>query len=357
MAYQFDLKTTAKLTGVSEKQIKAVGDAFAAAKNPVAVAGKGASGVSSSASELIAVYALNSMVNSRAASLKKVNDLGVPAKGKASEAGLDAFIKKGALDFLIVNEADPVYKSALGADLAKKMSNAFVVALMPLINDTATYADYILPTLSPIETLQVEGKAMVNRFPAALHGGDAIIKIAQNVDAAKGSFPWKSYVDVVGQSGKKKAAGNFNFKVSELKDQITALKKESAGLKMLPVELAVIGDGDGLAFPYVLKTIDADTYELGKMKVLINKKTAEKEGVSNGSSIDITSSRGEIGSVKVCVTDLVAPDVIAVPLGFGHKAYTKYAKGKGVNPKEIMAADIDPVTGTANWWSTHVKIS
>ena len=32
-------------------------------------------------------------------------------------------------------------------------------------------------------------------------------------------------------------------------------------------------------------------------------------------------------------------------------------KKKGVNPKEIMANDIDPLTGAANWWLTRVKIS
>ncbi len=357
LVYQFDLKTTSKITGVPEKKIEAVAEAFAAAKNPIAVAGRGAAGVSSSAVEIIAVYALNTMVNSKAVSLKKRADLGLAAKGKNAAAGLDAFVKEGQLDLLFVNEADPVYKSVLGADLAKKMQNAFVVALMPLINDTATYADYILPTLSPLETLEVNGKAMIKPLESAIHAGDGIIKIAQKVDAAKGSFSWSSYADAAKITGAQKAAGKFDFKVAATKDQIADLKKASDGLKMVPSEVAFVGDGDGLALPYVLKTIDADTFGLGKMKVCLNKKTAEKQGVCDGSSIDIKSSRGEIGSVTVCVTDLVAPDVIAVPLGFGHKAYTKYARGKGVNPKEIMTADIDPVTGTANWWSTQVKIS
>lgn len=357
LAYTFDLATTEKITGVPQKKIAAVAEAFASARNPIAVAGRGASGVSSSAAEIIAVYALNTMVGSRAVSLKKRADLGLAAKGEKAAPGLDAFIKEGELDLLFVNEADPVYKSALGADLAKKMEKAFVVAFMPLINDTAQYADYILPTVCALETLQVQGKAIVKGAPSVLHAGDAIIKIASGVDSAKAKFPWKSYKNVIGSTGAVRAAGNFNFRVNELKDQVAALAKGSSGLQMVPSELPYVGDGDGLAFPYVLKTIDIDTYGLGEMKVYLNKKTAEKQGVSDGSSIDIQSSRGEIGSVTVCITDLIAPDVIAVPLGFGHRAYTKYAKGKGVNPREIMTADIDPVTGSANWWSTHVKIS
>ena len=123
------------------------------------------------------------------------------------------------------------------------------------------------------------------------------------------------------------------------------------------MELTFVGDGDGLAFPYVLKTIDDKTYSQGKLWVQINRETADKQGVCEGERIDIESSRGEIGSVRAHLTDTVAPDAIAIPLGFGHKAYTKYAKKKGVNPKEIMANDIDPLTGAANWWLTRVKIS
>ena len=48
---------------------------------------------------------------------------------------------------------------------------------------------------------------------------------------------------------------------------------------------------------------------------------------------------------------------MAIPLGFGHESYTKYGNDKGVNPKKIMTADIDPLTGIADWWSTRVKIS
>ncbi|HQL81580.1 MAG TPA: molybdopterin dinucleotide binding domain-containing protein, partial [Spirochaetota bacterium] len=87
------------------------------------------------------------------------------------------------------------------------------------------------------------------------------------------------------------------------------------------------------------------------------RKTADGQGVSEGERIDIESSRGEIGSVRAHLTDTVAPGTIAIPLGFGHKAYTRYAREKGVNPKEIMTNDIDPLTGAANWWLTRVKIS
>ena len=125
----------------------------------------------------------------------------------------------------------------------------------------------------------------------------------------------------------------------------------------MPVELPFVGDGDGMAFPYVTKTIDGLTFSQGKLYVQINRETAKKYGISEGEKLDIISERGEIGTVKAHLTDLVAPEVIGIPLGFGQKAYTKYAKNKGVNAKEIMSDKIDPLSGTANWWITRVKIS
>lgn len=361
----------AALTGLKAKQIEDVANAFAAARSPIAVAGRGGAGVSSSAAELMAVYALNAMVGARGAQLKKIQGLGEPALGADAAAilkdakkfaGLDDFIKNGNFEMLFINEADPVYKSVYGADLATKMEKAFVVGIMPLLNDTAMYADYIFPSLSFLESESAAGAAPVKAYEKAIHAGDAIIKLAQKVDGAKANFNWNGYVDLVKTYGGAAGAGAVNFNAKVLKDTLAALEKTLKAtaefpVALIPTEVTFVGDGDGLAFPYVLKAIDDKTYSEGKLWVMINRETADKQGVSEGERIDIESSRGEIGSVKAHLTDIVAPDTIAIPLGFGHKAYTKYAKKKGVNPKEIMASDIDPLTGAANWWLTRVKIS
>jgi hypothetical protein len=35
---------------------------------------------------------------------------------------------------------------------------------------------------------------------------------------------------------------------------------------------------------------------------------------------------------------------LAIPLGIGHEFYTRYGGDKGVNAKEIMSDDIDPIS-------------
>ncbi len=356
---KFPLAKVATYTGVSEERIKKIGDDFAKAKNPVAVAGRGAYGVSSSSAEIIAVYCLNTLVKSRAATLMK--NSAVTYTGEF--AGLDSFIKNGNFSMLFLNNADPVYKSVLGEDLKKKMEKAFVVSINPIMNDSANYADYILPSLSFLEAVTPENKAAVGSFKESKDAKDVIISLSKAVDKTKNTFAFSNGIDSYKISGKESQSGaRFTFNVEKIKSELDALDKKFAPnadypLFMIPVEAPLVGDGDGLAFPYVLKSIDPTVFNLEKLYVQINRETGKKYGLCEKESIVITSARGKLRKVYVHLTDTVAPDTVAIPLGFGHESYTKYGSEKGVNPKKIMAADVDPLTGTADWWSTRVKIS
>jgi len=356
---KFPLAKVASYTGVTEERIKKIGDDFSKAKNPVAVAGKGGYGVSASSAEIIAIYCLNTLVKSSAVTLKK-NDA-VSFTGEFT--GLDSFIKNGNFNMLFLNNSDPVYKSVLGEELKKKMEKAFVVSINPIMNDSANYADYILPSLSFLESATPESKVVVSNFKESKDAKEVIIALAKAVEKTKNTFSAANGVDAFKSAGKESASGaKFSFNVDKIKNVIDALDKKFAANKeyplfMIPVEAPLVGDGDGLAFPYVLKSIDPSVFYLEKHLVQINRETGKKYGLSENESIVIRSERGKLSKVYVRLTDTVAPDTVAIPLGFGHESYTKYGSEKGVNPKKIMAAEVDPLTGTADWWSTRVKIS
>ncbi|HNU92875.1 MAG TPA: molybdopterin-dependent oxidoreductase [Spirochaetota bacterium] len=352
----------AEITGVGVDAIKEIAAEFARARNPIAVAGRGASAVSSSSVEFAAIQALNSMVGSLGrrggVMLADYSGLGDVALNAQAAKGLDDFIKNGSAGLLFINDANPVHRSVYGKTLADKMKkDGMVVALMPLLNDSAAYADYVLPTISSIE-----GEPIEARFKS-MHPVDALLSIAGAVKGLENALPWKSFKDVYPLIGRLnlRGAGNFAFPVGLLKDYLAGFAKKIGDKKyplaLVPVEAPMVGDGDGMALPYVLKGLDGLTLTGSKLWVMMNPDTAKQEGVSEGSRIDIESSRGEIGSVKVHITKTVAPGAVAIPLGFGHEFYTKYAGDKGVNAKEIMSDDIDPISGAADWWFTRVKIS
>ncbi len=375
---EYNPERVAQLTGVNAETLSRLAREFAAARAPVAVAGRGGEGTSSSTVEIAAVQALNSLVGSLGKKggvlIASQRGLGEPQRDasavesfkKSKKAkGLDEFIKGSEpLELLFINEANPVHRSAYGERLAEKMAKtSMVVAFMPLINDTAAYADYVLPTVTVLESISQNGDEPIAPKHKSLHTVDALLKIAKGVKGIQNSFAWNDYKEMIPLAGKPeiRAAANFSFPVELFKNYLADFSKrvpaKDMPLALIPYESPLVGDGDRLALPYALKGLDGETLTGKKLWVLMNPETADREGVSEGSSIDIESKRGEIGSVKVHLSKTVAPDVIAVPLGFGHTRYTDYASRKGVNPKRIMSDDIDPISGTADWWLTRVKIS
>jgi len=356
---KYPLQKVAALTGIKEERIIKIAEDFSKARRPVAVAGKGGAGAIASSAEIIAVHCLNTLVKTNAVSVVKNSAVSY----KSDFSGIDGLVKNGNFKMLILNDSNPVYKSVLGNDLKKKMEKSFVVSINTIKNDSSEYADYILPALTFLETETPGNKPVNGAWKEAIDAKDIIIKLSKMVDKTARALPFDSAVDAYRGAGRETAAGaGFSFNFDKTKSEIEGLEKKVSKnsefpLTMIPLEVAMVGDGDGMAFPYVLKNIDWHTFFDGKLWVQMNRETAKKEGVSEGETIAIQSARGKLGKVKVHLSDVVAPDTVAIPLGFGHESYTVYGNDKGVNPKKIMTADVDPVTGTADFWSTRIKSS
>ena len=87
----------------------------------------------------------------------------------------------------------------------------------------------------------------------------------------------------------------------------------------------------------------------------INPETASKFGLGEGDWVLIQSEKGEI-KAKVHLFDGAMPNVVYLPLGFGHTAYDDFQQGKGVNPFELFDGTKDPLSGFPIWWNTRVQI-
>jgi hypothetical protein len=53
----------------------------------------------------------------------------------------------------------------------------------------------------------------------------------------------------------------------------------------------------------------------------------------------------------------IAPDIVAMPAGQGHRTYTRFASGRGVNPIELLAPVTEAATGALAWAATRVQIA
>ena len=288
-----------EITGVSQETVTRIAKEFAGARNPVAVAGRGGQGVSSSTAEFTAVLALNSMVGSLGKQggvmVARYNDLGEPVLDAAAAeglkkaklaAGLDDYIKNGEqFDILFINEANPVYRSPLGGELTEKMKKAgMVVAFMPLLNDTAAYADYVLPTITSLE-----GGPTAPRFKS-MHPADILLSAAKRIKGLAGAFPWKTYADLLPLQAPPTpaAAAGFSFPVELFGEYLPALEKKLADKKhplaLIPFELPQVGNAHGIAgrHEHLVALFHQDAVVRGKKLLgaagLLNREQARHQG-------------------------------------------------------------------------------
>lgn len=88
----------------------------------------------------------------------------------------------------------------------------------------------------------------------------------------------------------------------------------------------------------------------------IHPKTAEKLGIAEGDIVEVASKSGSI-KTQAYLTPGIHPDAVSVPLGYGHEAMGRYAKGVGANVYAMLDPVFDKDTGELAMHETNVKIS
>src|SRR3990172_1669377 len=89
--------------------------------------------------------------------------------------------------------------------------------------------------------------------------------------------------------------------------------------------------------------------------VEINPKTAGPLGIETGDEVWVESQFGKL-KTRALLFEGARPDVVNMPFEHGHSGYGRWAKGRGVNPNEILAHDYDALTGSAMFFNTRVKV-
>lgn len=90
--------------------------------------------------------------------------------------------------------------------------------------------------------------------------------------------------------------------------------------------------------------------------VLINPVTAQKYGIQDGDAVYIESPYGKVrGEAKL--SKRMHPEVIGAQHGFGHTAFGRQAKNRGVHTGVLNATQCDPLSGMAVHKEICVRIS
>ena len=133
-------------------------------------------------------------------------------------------------------------------------------------------------------------------------------------------------------------------------------KIESAyPLKMMPYELINLSSGWLPSAPYLYKTLFNNQILKDDSFIEINPETASAYNINEGDKVTITSEKGSVNA-RAHLFNGAMPDVIFMPMGFGHNAFDDFVRGKGCNPNSLMGVFTDSLSGQPAWWNTPVRI-
>lgn len=420
-------ETVARVTGIDPSAIILLARDFAKAKAPLALCGKGQGNVPGSLSETLAVHALNAMVGSvnrkggvcsspvmddsgwdeislDPAAIAGLNQLpldGGPADSLRRVNQLASAVLSGKgypLNALFVLESNPLYSLADSKTVKEAFDKIpFVVSLSSFMDETAQYADLVLPNHMYLERLEDVPTSM--GFPKPVvslskpvfkpqyntkHAGDTLILLSKELGGGVAeAFPWENFEACFEQAmgDKLQALQKKGFWVSPAElpdwkapfntpsgklDFAAALTSgfASAGIEgdstfpllLIPYETLRLSSGYIANPPFLTKTLEDTILKQNDSFIEINPQTAKSNQLSEGDAVLLQTPRGQ-ARVRVHLENGIRPGVVALPRGLGHTAYDGYIAGKGINVNRLIGPVQDPVSGLDAAWGIRAKLS
>lgn len=430
-----------RITGIDAGEIERMARAFARAERPVAVSGLGSGAVCGTIDSVLAVHALNALVGNinkpggmivvpeadyMNGSEMQVDE--IASKGcqhpRIDEAGTEAFpitrhlaqriapiinskTGESPVQLLLISGANPLYTlEDTEATRAAFQKIPFIVSLSTFMDDTALYADLILPNHHFLERYQ--DVPMAGGSPRRViglcqpvldpqyntrHVGDTILAIAGSIGGSvAAAFPWKDYETFLKQTiGDKWNAlagagywidtrepakweeafltpsGKYEFYPTARENpsgkDVDALPgyrpvllsgDEKFPLVLLPYTSIRLADDAIAESPFMMKTVDADVLKGGDSFIQVNPETAKTYQLVEGDAAVLKTPKGH-ARVLINIYDGIMPGVVAMPRGLGH-AGNEFIAGKGTNVNTLLDVIPELFSGLNMAWGIRAEL-
>ncbi len=380
---RFTAQSVAAATGVDEAVTDRLAREFTAAEPSLAVGGGVAHQHRAATQTAVAVHLLNYVAGNVGRTVRFEAGRALDRLSRYKDAtALIAAMNGGNVDVALVHDANPVFtlpKAARFADAFHKVG--LKVAFASHYDETAALCDLILPDHTPLEqwgavetvggTRSFVQPAMTPVFDTR-QTADVLLATAEKAGkkiaagaasarelVAKGLAPaaLEQALQHGGQFGPAaqrpvRLASGF----ARMAWQTPAFDGDAAAPVLVVYPSASLFDGRGANKGWLQELPDVATKIAWQSWVEVHPDTAHALGVGNGDVVAVTSPHGRV-EAPVYVYPGVRRDVVAMPIGQGHEEYGRNAKGRGVNPLDLLAADATDASGALAFCSTRVTLT
>ncbi len=403
---KYDKARVVRETGVSEEVFGRVLTALREHSPSLVLSGPSAEGHVHGAQNAAAIMLLNIVLGNVGKTITAPAKIPfpqmVPAGGDTS--ALIAFneaLGQGRLQTVFTYDANPVFTAPGFMKLRENLAKAaFKVAFAHYRDETAEEADLVLPLDSALEdwgthvaAYQPEGvqvhmqqPLMERLYPEGTRSlGDVLLALLkQQRPQEYGSFPdYYAYLKsaMIGNKAmfQDAAADGEEFWYQTLSHGVlNAAKPEPQQLspnpaavdldlpkppdedphyplRLVPSVRASFRDGRHANLPWLQETPDPLTTIVWDSWLEIHPKTAERLGIAEGDILEVVSKSGTLKTQAYLFPGL-EPGTVAIPIGNGHDAMGRYAKGVGVNPLKILDPAFEKSTGDLALYATRVTL-
>lgn len=400
----YDKERVSKDTGVTTESLVKLAALLKERTPSLVLLGSAAEGYAHGSQNAAAINLLNQVLGNVGKTLEA--SAAVPFPQIAPATGNTAALRMvnnrladGQTKVLFTYGTNPVFTSPAEMKFKENMAKAnFRVAFAHYLDETALQADLVLPLDSPLEdwgTLVAEyqpdgvqisvQQPLMEKLHAETRGmGDILLAlIKQRQPEAyksfddyyaylrtamlknKSEFANSSMDDEVFWNGVLSAGiinvgGNLNKLNSKLGTNIKLPAPAEQDTKypftLIPSVTANLRDGRHANQPWLQESPDPLTTIVWDSWVEIHPKKAAELGIVEGDIIAVESKNGTINA-QAYLFPGIHPEAVSIPLGRGHEAMGRYAKGYGVNPFQILDRVFDEETGELAMHETKVKLS
>lgn len=396
----YDLDKTARITGVSGEHIVRIAGLLNERAPSLVLAGASAAGHAGGYDSVAAAMLLNLVLGNVGKTIE--SGAGFPFPQLAARTGgnkelleFAAALEANSCDVVFFKGANPVHTAPDALKFREKLARVpFKVAFSHFEDETTLQADLVLPLRSALEDwgthvpaaqpermlISMQQPLMEPLYPDTRGFGDVLLALLRlrKVPQYAAFDDYYAYLRSAfaalpaflkqGTAGEQQfwartvqkgvlevgAGGGLTQKIPAF----TVAEPAAGGrpYSLIPAASPVMHDGRYANLPWLQELPDPLSKVVWDSWAEMHPATAAKIGVKTGDRVRIESDQGAI-EAKVYVFKGVHPDAIAVPLGQGHEAYGRYAKGRGVNPLRILALATDSRTGELAHHATRVQVT